>query len=423
MYLTDEEKRILQGERGEVAQRCMVYLVEEGEVAGAERLVDIDGTCDFHVPHSAMIIHHSIPVELLQQAADRGERFAVPTFGNKMTGPGYIPDGWQDCGACHFNDPEEREQAYQRAYMDVYIRMGLVPIYSCSYYLSSSYWPTVGQHCAWNESSAIPWCNAILGGRTNIDGCFQTAFLGKVPAYDMHLDENRVATILVESERPLETDMEYDLFGWAAGEACKMDVPALVGLGKPTTTQLMKMNAALNTGGEVRMYHIPGLTPEASTVEHAFRGQKPKQTVRIDRAELRRCYDLLNYNPQEDVDFVSLGCPHLNIIDIQRIARKLEGKRCKVPMWVMTNHILYQLADELGYRKTLADAGAHLLSGACPGIVEQIPYGGRTIAVDSAKQAYYFPGLFSTDPVNVCYGSEDDCIAAALSGKWRGEFR
>ena len=94
MYLTDEEKRILQGERGEVAQRCMVYLVEEGEVAGAERLVDIDGTCDFHVPHSAMIIHHSIPVELLQQAADRGERFAVPTFGNKMTGPGYIPATW-----------------------------------------------------------------------------------------------------------------------------------------------------------------------------------------------------------------------------------------------------------------------------------------------------------------------------------------
>jgi len=95
------------------------------------------------------------------------------------------------------------------------------------------------------------------------DGCFQTAYLGKVPAYDMHMDENRAASVLVECACGLETDMDYDLFGWAVGEAVGLDVPALAGIGKPTTSQLVKMNSSLATGGQVRMYHIPGITPEA----------------------------------------------------------------------------------------------------------------------------------------------------------------
>ena len=39
--LTDNEKRMLQGEMGSVRQTCMAYLVEMAEIAGAERLVDL----------------------------------------------------------------------------------------------------------------------------------------------------------------------------------------------------------------------------------------------------------------------------------------------------------------------------------------------------------------------------------------------
>lgn len=48
MYLTKEEEKILNGEQGEVAQKAMTFLVKYGEAAGAERLVDIDGTADIH---------------------------------------------------------------------------------------------------------------------------------------------------------------------------------------------------------------------------------------------------------------------------------------------------------------------------------------------------------------------------------------
>ena len=43
--LTEEEKRMLEGEQGKVRQICMEYLVEMCEISGAERLVDLDGTC------------------------------------------------------------------------------------------------------------------------------------------------------------------------------------------------------------------------------------------------------------------------------------------------------------------------------------------------------------------------------------------
>ena len=41
-------KRILDGAQGEIAQKCMQFLVAYGEAAGAERLVDLDGTVDLH---------------------------------------------------------------------------------------------------------------------------------------------------------------------------------------------------------------------------------------------------------------------------------------------------------------------------------------------------------------------------------------
>jgi predicted aconitase len=76
----------------------------------------------------------------------------------------------------------------------------------------------------------------------------------------MRVDENRIATRLVKCETELKSDMDYDLFGWAVGEAVGVEVPVITGLGKLTQTQIIKMNIELNMGGQVRMYHVPGLT-------------------------------------------------------------------------------------------------------------------------------------------------------------------
>jgi hypothetical protein len=420
MHLTDEEKGILDGKQGEVAQKCMQFLVAYGDAAGAERLVDLDGTVDLH-PGQFWVPDYVIPPEEIEALADKGEKFKVPTFANKATNPGFIFDGWEGCGTLPNSDPTYHKKCIEP--FASWIRMGMVPTFSCNSYLVASDLPSVGTHSAWVESSAVPWANAILGTRSNFDGCFQTAYLGKAPAYDMHLDENRVATVWVECATELKRDMDYDLLGWAVGEACGLEVPALVGIGKPTTSQIVKMNSSLNTGGQVRMYHIPGITPEAPTLEAAFKGKKYKKKITISRNDLKRVYDLMTYASDDNVDFVYLGCPHYNIEELQKVARLLDGKKCKSAVWVMTNPLTFKAAEMMGLKDTIQRAGGVLLSGACCGLLMGEMPPSAVMATDAAKQDYYITGIVYPKKLQVWYGTTEDCIEAALTGKWRGEWR
>lgn len=421
MHLTDEEKRILDGEQGYIAQKCMKFLVAYGESAGAERLVNIDGTADIHPIGASWVPEYAITQDEIEECARKGEKFKVTTFGNKPVAPGFLIDGWENCGTWPNSDPDYHKKRMDQ--LKPLIQMGMIPTLSCNYYLVSSMWPTVGQHCSWGESSAIPWANAVLGARTNFDGCFQTAYLGKVPAYDMHLDENRVAAVLVESESELKSDMEYDLFGWAVGEAVGMEVPAIVGIGKPTTGQLVKMNSTLNTGGQVRMYHIVGTTPEASTLEAAFKGNAIQKSIKITKTDLKKVYDLINYAKNDNVDFVSLGCPHYNIEEVQRVARMIEGKHLRANLWVMTNPWTFKMADMMGYRAIIERAGGNLLSGSCPGELRGEYPPTAVMATDAAKQNYYITGHCHPKKMDVWYGTTQDCVDAAITGRWRGEWR
>jgi hypothetical protein len=426
--LTDSEKRMLQGEEGNVARICMEFLVEEAQVAGADHLIDLDGTGDFHTPQTGIVDHFRFPFEELKSLADSGAKFKIPTFANKSPFGELTPvHGWENChlctyGYCH-DDPEFHKRAMHEEYYRCYRKLGMMTTHSCASYLTSTYLPTIGQHCSWNESSAIPYCNAVLGARTNIDGSFATCFLGKAPYYDMHVTENRYATVLVKTQRLIKSDLEWDVFGFAVGEECGVAVPCLTGTAKPTTTQFMKLNSGMNTGGAVRMYHIPGSTPEAFNQEMAFGGRAPKRVTMIGEKELRQAYEKLNYHTSDDVDMVFLGCPHLNIVDLMLLAGKLEGKKAKIPFWIMTTPWLYNVAKELGYLKIFEDAGACLMTGTCLAAMGGVPEGVKNLAVDSAKQSYYITGCYPDDPLQVCYGSQDDCIDAALTGKWHGQWR
>jgi predicted aconitase len=169
------------------------------------------------------------------------------------------------------------------------------------------------------------------------------------------------------------------------------------------------------------------MTPEAPTLEAAFQGKAPRETISITRRDLRRVYDLLNYGTSDEVDFVSLGCPHYNLEQLRRVAGLLEGKKCKVRLWVMTTPGAYPLAEMAGYRAKIEEAGGLLLSGACPGIVRGRVMPGdeypNVVALDAAKQNYYLTGHCHPHKVQVRYGTMEECVDAAVTGKWRGEWR
>ena len=431
--LTDDEKRILQGEEGTLKQKCMQYLVEMCRIAGAERLIDLDGTGDMHTPGLALSQHYIITFDELREFAESGGKFAIPTFADKSPFIEQPPiHGWEKCNVCYAQNPDCRQddpvfhkKALQEDVFKVLRKMGLMTTHSCANYLTMSYLPSVGQHCSWFESNQMPYCNATLGARTNFDGTLATCLLGKAPYYDMHITENRLGTVLVECDRTIKTDMEWDVYGYALGEAVDVEVPVVMNTSRPTTTQYQKFNSAVATGGAVRMYHLPGITPEAPTIEFATGGKPFKQKIMIDGDTLKKTYDHLNFRTSDDVDLVYLGCPHLNIVDLMILSVKLEGKKCKTPLWIMTAPWLYDVAKGLGYLEIFEKAGAILLTGTCLAAIGAVPDGVRNVAVDTAKQANYVTGCYPNDEnrLQLCYGSQDDCLEAALTGKWRGEWR
>ena len=91
VHLNDDEKRMLDGEQGRVRQVCMEYLVEMCRIAGAERLVDLDGTGDMHTPGLKMSDFYEITLDDLRELVSEGGRFRIPTFANKSPFPEQPP--------------------------------------------------------------------------------------------------------------------------------------------------------------------------------------------------------------------------------------------------------------------------------------------------------------------------------------------
>jgi len=146
-------------------------------------------------------------------------------------------------------------------------------------------------------------------------------------------------------------------------------------------------------------------------------------SFRVGKAELRQAYEHVNSTARDsDVDFIMLGCPHYTLGQIEEACRLLEGKRLheNTSLWIFTPRATKQLADQRGFTRIITDAGAHLMSDTCSALGRVLPKGTRVAAVDSAKQAHYLPAIMG---VQCWFGSTEDCINAALSGKWNPKFQ
>jgi predicted aconitase len=286
--------------------------------------------------------------------------------------------------------------------------------------------PVRGEHCAWMESSAVIYINSVLGAMTNVEGRESAAaamLTGKIPYWGYHLPENRHATIHVEVTVDVRTNRDWGLLGYAVGKAAGETVPVLTGINDtPNLGKLKHFGAAAATSGGVEMYHIPGVTAEAQTLEQALGGKRPVQTVTYGPAEREAAYARLNTTATDSsVDLVMIGCPHASLDQIRDVCDLL-GDRKVAPgtqLWVFTPRAIRLVAERNGYGDRLRSAGGQLMSDTCPAIGRFVPDGTRVIVTDSAKQAHYLPAIMG---VQGWFGSTVECVDAAVTGRWRGEL-
>jgi len=374
MHLTQEEQQMLSGEDGRATRKAMEILTTLGTIYDADPVtsVQIAGVSFDNLGEAGL--------EFLSEMADGGGRVKVLTTLNPA---GMDIENWQALGI----DPEFARN--QERVIDAYAKMGVVTTCSCTPYLFGNL-PHFGEHVAWAESSAVCYANSVLGTRTNREGgpsALAAALTGRTPAYGLHLEENRRPSLTVWVETSLSDTRDFGALGVVVGRAIESRqvkvIPYLRGIPTATVDQLKSLCASLATYGGLAMFHMEGITPESA--QFAL----PDETLVIRQADLKGAIHSLNETTHnKEVDFVSLGCPHLSIREIQRVAELLGGKRVRKTFWITTSRPVKRIADQMGYTTTIEAAGAIFAVDTCC-VVSPIKGRFNVLATDSAKACYY----------------------------------
>ena len=427
MILNDDEQRMLNGEEGKAKQKAMELLIKYGTALGAEVFMDTNNvhTLAGFFPYPDLVQQNIISLDPDEIASmfllDSNERVVVDKVKAFTTNHIFVVNK-QYWKIIQRRSPGIIDLS---ARMEVYCkRVGINNTATCTPYQAGNI-PIKGECCVWTESSAIPFANAVLGARTNIEGShssFASAITGKTPKWGMHLDENRLGDFIVEVDIDLDTILEWGLIGYYIGGMAGLHIPVFVDVTRrPSLSMLMALNAAGASSGGVIMYHIVGVTPEAASLQMATGNRKIERSIRYGNKERRQAYEKLNHSHASEVDIVVLGCPHYSLERIATVANLLDGKKIheNTALYITTCKQIKTLADRNGYTEVIARAGGLLLEDTCG--IEFAHRQSAVIATDSPKQAHYLPGVCGVK--NVWYGATEECIDAAITRRWRGEIK
>ena len=375
MYLTQDEEDILAGEEGESSQKAMELVVALGKIYGAEDLIDITSA---HLSGASYKTIGDGGLKYLEDMANGGARVIVPSTLNPV---GMDRERWKEM---HISPVFADKQL---KIIELYKKMGVTPTCSCTPYLGDNV-PSLGDHVAWAESSALSFVNSYIGARTNREGgpgALASAIIGKTANYGLHLDENRKPTVVVDADIDGSV-FSYSMLGQAVGMAIGSGIPYFRGI-DPAVDDAKTMSAAMAASGSVALYHIEGVTPEAGNFDISG-----LEKIRIGKKELKEAYDKLN--TADDVQLIALGCPHLSPKEMKDIAFFLKGKKKKnndVEIWFCTSS---KIREECAEEVKIMEQFGPVLADTCM-VVAPIEGTFKRTGTNSAKAGNYLPTLCS----------------------------
>jgi predicted aconitase len=397
MYLTEKEQRMLDGEEGYAVKKSMEILVALGDIYGAERLIKVGSV------QVAGVSYHNLGdagLEFLNELAKDGRVKVLTT----LNPAGMDLENWRQLGI------SEEFAEKQNMVIEAFEKMGILISCTCTPYLIGNL-PRYGEHVAWSESSAVTFANSVIGAKTNREGgpsALAAAFVGKTPCYGLHLDENRVPDIHVRVNANLNKLSDWGALGYSIGKKAENKIPYITGIKAAELDELKSFCASVVTYGAKPLFYIKNITPGAEN--YAI----PKETVTIEQSDIKEAYDKIN-DEVSDIDFVCVGCPHCSIKEIAEIAELVKGKRIAVntEFWVATSRSAKQLADKRGYTDVIEQAGGKFACDTCMAVA---PLKGRfkALATTSAKGCFYS----RQNNMKTKMGSIEECIEAAVTGKW-----
>ncbi|KAM5347701.1 hypothetical protein ACJ41O_007525 [Fusarium nematophilum] len=410
------DMEFMRGDYGEAARVAIRIVLRMAHVLGATELMDVT---QVHI--DACVYTGPATLALAERLRDWGGKVRVPTSLNSIS---VDQKRWRALGI----DTEFGEAADRlgMAYTD----MGARPTFTCApYQLESA--PKLGDQVAWAESNAVVYANSVLGARTMKYPDFldvSIALTGRAPKGGPHLDVNRLASLCVRVSDLDATDGIDDSFsplmGYYVGALSRSRIPVVVGLESLGLSKddLKAFGAAFATTSSAPMFHIVGVTPEASSLEAVIAPQC--SSTDINWAELVSCWEKLNSAPRhQPIGLVSLGNPHFSLAEIRKLAGLCRGrtKDAGVAVIVTCGRATYGLASQAGLIDELETFGVQVLTDTCWCMISDptIPPAAKTIMTNSGKYAHYGPGLTGR---GLYFGSLAGCVDAACRGTYDGEM-
>ncbi|MBO7319176.1 MAG: DUF521 domain-containing protein [Clostridia bacterium] len=412
MQLTNEQQAILNGEQGDVLAKVMETLIKYGEVFGAEKMVPVTGKHNHLVTSfglKALGPVYDLMDKLIESGNVSKQTFSVdPRPLDKKVPANFLQN------FIFNNFMYSRQDFYEKQLS----KLGLMEkdAFTCTCYMDEvGNRPKKGDVLSWAESSAVVFANSVLGARCNRNSGIMDimgSVVGYVPYFGLLTDEGRKATWIIEIKTTKKP--EAQLLGSAIGMKVMEDVPYIVGLDKwlgtelddATCTYLKDFGAATASNGDVGLYHIENLTPEAVESGKDIIAENAKTYV-IDDAELERVYK--NYpimwkdqNAKPKLCF--MGCPHMSLEQLKSWTDKVEeglkasgNKKVVIPTVFTAAPGVLEEFEKTPYAARLKATGV-ITSYICPLMYMNNPLSGKMPVITSSnKLRTYTTARYYTD--------------------------
>lgn len=411
LELNEKDRAILAGEEGPGAAMALRIVARMAPSYGASRLLAITAA---HIDSSVYMGPSTLA--FAERLVELGARVRVPSTLNVA---GVDEHGWSEWPV-----PADWAEGSRRQ-MEAYRTMGCIQTWTCAPY-QTEHRPVFGQQIASGESNVIAFYNSVIGARTErypdlLDIC--AAISGRAPASGLHLTENRAATVLFDfseiPDRVQDDEAFWPTLGNLVGSAAPDRVTALDGIRvSPTEDHLKALAAGAASYGAAALFHIVGVTPEAPTRDAAFQGQVPQQTVKVDMDRLREARRALSTQSGDGLDVLLLGSPHFSVDEFRRFARLARGYQAHpdVTVIITCSRMVREVVRRTDIWPVVEAFGARITVDSCPLVSPMLTKEKRSIMTNSAKYAFYSPGLLQA---GVRFGTLKDCIESAVAGRVR----
>jgi predicted aconitase len=404
--LTADEKAMLAGEMGPAKRWAIDHQIKVGRAFDAPDLVAVSQAHMMVDPESV----GDAGVTFLERLADQGGKVAIPMITD--------PRGVDLSYYRPLGQTEEMADLDRRT-IEACTRMGILMTNTCVNYQTIMP-PVRGEHVAFGDTGVVIYCNSVCGARSNFEGgpsALAAGLTGRTPRYGLHLDEKRRATRRFRVRQQPRELTDWGLLGAVVGQMAGSywAVPAIEGIDMaPTSDQMKHLGAAMASYGSTPLFHMVGITPEAATLADVGGDKLPVEEIDAQAIDAMRA----RFGKKGDaIDVVVFAAPQLSLVEMQSVARLVDGKTMKVPVIVCTSPQVYPDAVRMQLIATIEKSGAKVLQGTCfyNQYAREIgEANGWTRLLSNSAKIVNILGGYGYQPA---LASMEDCVASAIKGE------